>query len=193
LNPYAKYKENSVNTATKEELTLMLYDGCIKFMNLAKIGIEEKNIEKANDNLLKAQAIITELDITLNMDIEISKNMLNYGVGSAVKYYLDNVSTKDVSYEDVYFNEQSELALYLSIAQMLAAADESVINKYRKEFENTRVIKLLDEVLENERKKEKDKIENPDKNSKKHTPLSGRSICHLALNYIHSVVQHGFY
>ena len=53
----------------------MLYDGCIKFMNLAKIGIEEKNIEKANDNLLKAQAIITELDITLNMDIEISKNM----------------------------------------------------------------------------------------------------------------------
>ena len=75
LNPYAKYKENSVNTATQEELTLMLYDGCIKFMNLAKIGIEEKNIEKANDNLLKAQAIITELDITLNMDIEISKNM----------------------------------------------------------------------------------------------------------------------
>ena len=101
-------------------------------------------------------------------EIEISKNMLNYGVGSAVKYYLDNVSTKDVSYEDVYFNEQSELALYLSIAQMLAVADESVVNKYRKEFENTRVIKLLDEVLENERKKEKDKIENPDKNGKKH-------------------------
>ena len=101
-------------------------------------------------------------------EIEIAKNMMNYGVGSAVKYYLDNVSTKDVSYEDVYFNEQSELALYLSIAQMLAAADESVVNKYRKDFENTRVIKLLDEVLKNERKKEKDKIENPDKNGKSH-------------------------
>lgn len=101
-------------------------------------------------------------------EIEIAKNMMNYGAESAVKYYLDNVSTKDVSYEDVYFNEQSELALYLAVAQMLAVADESVINKYRKEFENTRVIKLLDEVLENERKKEKDKIENPDKNSKKH-------------------------
>ncbi|EHL19940.1 flagellar protein FliS [Peptoanaerobacter stomatis] len=74
-NPYAKYKENSINTASKEELTLMLYDGCIKFMNLAKIAIEEKNIQKANDNLLKAQAIVTELDITLNMDIEISKNL----------------------------------------------------------------------------------------------------------------------
>lgn len=101
-------------------------------------------------------------------EIEIAKNMMNYGAESAVKYYLNNVSTKNVSYEDVYFNEQSELALYLAVAQMLAVADENVINKYRKEFENTRVIKLLDEVLENERKKEKDKIENPDKNSKKH-------------------------
>ena len=101
-------------------------------------------------------------------EIEIAKNMMNYGVGSAVKYYLDNVSTKDVSYEDVYFNEQSELELYLAVAQMLAVADESVVNKYRKDFENTRVIKLLDEVLKNERKKEKDKIENPDKNGKSH-------------------------
>ena len=101
-------------------------------------------------------------------EIEIAKNMMNYGVGSAVKYYLDNVSTKDVSYEDVYFNEQSELELYLAVAQMLAVADESVVNKYRKDFENTRVIKLLDEVLKNERKKEKDKIENPDKNGKNH-------------------------
>ena len=101
-------------------------------------------------------------------EIEIAKNMMNYGVGSAVKYYLDNVSTKDVSYEDVYFNEQSELELYLAVAQMLAFADESVVNKYRKDFENTRVIKLLDEVLKNERKKEKDKIENPDKNGKSH-------------------------
>lgn len=74
-NPYVKYKEITVNTATKEELTLMLYDGCIKFMNMAKIAIQEKNIQKSNENLLKAQAIITELDATLNMDIEMSKDL----------------------------------------------------------------------------------------------------------------------
>lgn len=74
-NQYLKYKQTSINTSTKEELTLMLYDGCIKFMNIAKIAIEEKNIKKANDNLLKAQAIISELDLTLNKEIEISKNM----------------------------------------------------------------------------------------------------------------------
>ena len=73
-NPYQKYKETSINTASKEEITLMLYEGCIKFMNLARIGIEEKNIQKANENLIKAQNIVTELDITLNMDIPISKN-----------------------------------------------------------------------------------------------------------------------
>ena len=73
-NPYQKYKENSINTASKEEITLMLYDGCIKFMNLAQIGIQEKNTQKANENLIKAQNIITELDSTLNMDVEISKN-----------------------------------------------------------------------------------------------------------------------
>ena len=90
-------------------------------------------------------------------EVKIAKNMMNYGIESAVKYYLENVSTKDVTYEDVYFNEQSELALYLAVAQMLSVADDNVVSKYRKEFENTRVIKLLDEVLKNERKKEKER------------------------------------
>ncbi|CAH2211904.1 flagellar export chaperone FliS [Tepidibacter aestuarii] len=74
-NPYAQYKNQSINTATPEELTLKLYEGCIKFINLAMIGIDEKNIEKCNTNIIKAQNIITELNITLNMDYEISKNL----------------------------------------------------------------------------------------------------------------------
>ncbi len=74
-NAYAKYKEQSVNTATPEELTLMLYNGCIKFMNLAEIFIDDKNIEKTNINILKAQGIVNELNITLNMDYEVSNNL----------------------------------------------------------------------------------------------------------------------
>lgn len=74
-NPYAKYKEQSVNTATPEELTLMLYNGCIKFINIAELAMEDKDISKANENILKAQAIINELNITLNMDIELSENL----------------------------------------------------------------------------------------------------------------------
>ena len=74
-NPYAKYKEQSVNTATPEELTLMLYDGCIKFINIAKIAIEEKDFQSAHKNIIKAEDIITEFIITLNMDYEVSKNL----------------------------------------------------------------------------------------------------------------------
>lgn len=74
-NPYVKYKEQSINTATAEELTLMLYNGCIKFMNLAEAFIDDRDYEKVNINLQKAQDIIIELNITLNMDIPISKNL----------------------------------------------------------------------------------------------------------------------
>lgn len=74
-NPYSRYKEQTINTATPEELTLMLYDGCIKFLNIAIIGIDEKNIQLASNNIIKAENIISELRMTLNMDIEISNNL----------------------------------------------------------------------------------------------------------------------
>ncbi|MEG0450245.1 MAG: flagellar export chaperone FliS [Lysinibacillus sp.] len=70
------YKQNSVTTASPGELTLMLYNGCLKFLNKAKVAILEKNVQEKNTNLQKSQAIIAELMSTLNMDIEISKQML---------------------------------------------------------------------------------------------------------------------
>ena len=70
------YKNNSVSTASPGELTLMLYNGCLKFLGKAKIAINEKNIQEKNVNLQKAQKIIQELMVTLNMDIEISQSMM---------------------------------------------------------------------------------------------------------------------
>ena len=75
-NAYNAYKQNSVTTASPGELTLMLYNGCIKFIGQAKKAIEAKNIEQRNHNIQRAQAIISELMTTLNMDIAISKQML---------------------------------------------------------------------------------------------------------------------
>jgi len=75
-NPYQAYRTNAVTTASPGELTLMLYNGCLKFMNLAKIAIESKDMEVKNTNIQKAQNIITELMVTLNMDLDISKNMM---------------------------------------------------------------------------------------------------------------------
>lgn len=70
------YKNNSVSTASPGELTLMLYNGCLKFLGKAKVAITEKNIQEKNVNLQKAQNIIQELMVTLNMNIEISKSMM---------------------------------------------------------------------------------------------------------------------
>lgn len=60
------YQKNAIMTASKAELTLMLYDGTIKFCNIALSGFEKKEYEKINTNLKKAQAIITEFRATLD-------------------------------------------------------------------------------------------------------------------------------
>ncbi len=60
------YLRNAVMTASPAELTLMLYEGAIKFCNIALVGIEKQDMEKVNVNLKKAQAIITELRATLD-------------------------------------------------------------------------------------------------------------------------------
>ena len=65
-NPYEVYRRNQVQTATPAELVLMLYDGALKFVNVAHEAIEKGDIEKANTNIQKADDIIVELQVTLN-------------------------------------------------------------------------------------------------------------------------------
>ncbi|MGG3912662.1 flagellar export chaperone FliS [Rossellomorea vietnamensis] len=76
-NPYVAYQNNSVNTASPGELTLMLYNGSLKFIHIAKKAIEEKNIELKNTNIQKTQAIVNELMVTLNTDLEVSQNLMS--------------------------------------------------------------------------------------------------------------------
>lgn len=65
-NAINAYQRNAIMTASPSELTLMLYEGAIKFCNIALIAIEKKDFEKANNNIKKAQAIIMELRVTLD-------------------------------------------------------------------------------------------------------------------------------
>lgn len=75
-NPYQKYQQTSVNTATPAELTLMLYNGCLKFMGLAKQAIESSNIEKKNEYIQRSQMIIQEFMVTLNKDVAMSEDLM---------------------------------------------------------------------------------------------------------------------
>lgn len=74
-NGYNQYKANSINTATPEELTLMLFNGLVKFLMQAQTAIEVKNIEKASNSIVRSQAIIKEFQSTLDMSYEVSQGL----------------------------------------------------------------------------------------------------------------------
>lgn len=73
---YSTYQNNTVNTASSGELTLMLYNGCMKFIKQAMKDIGSNNFEAKNTNIQKAQNIIQELMITLDPKAEISKQIM---------------------------------------------------------------------------------------------------------------------
>lgn len=80
-NAYSQYANNKILTASPAELTLMLYEGAIKFCNIAIMAIENKDIEKAHNNIMKVQRIIEEFQITLDFKYPIANdfnNVYNY-------------------------------------------------------------------------------------------------------------------
>lgn len=76
-NAYAQfeqYNRNKIMSASPAELTLMLYDGAIKFCNMAIMGIEQNDIQKANNNIKKVQRIIDEFRATLDMKYPVAED-----------------------------------------------------------------------------------------------------------------------
>ena len=65
-NRMSEYQRNAILTASPAELTLMLYEGAIKFCNIAKMAIEKGEVQKAHDNIKRAENIITEFRVTLD-------------------------------------------------------------------------------------------------------------------------------
>ncbi len=76
-NPYAQYANNKVMSASGPELTLMLYEGAIKFCNRAESAVEKKDIQEAHNNIRKVQNIVTYLRDTLNMSYATAKDFDN--------------------------------------------------------------------------------------------------------------------
>ena len=71
---YSAYANNKIMTASPAELTLMLYEGAIKFCNIAIEGVEQKDIEKAHNNIRKCDRVIEEFQITLNRKYPVAKD-----------------------------------------------------------------------------------------------------------------------
>lgn len=74
-NPYLQqYNNSKILTASPAELTLMLYEGAIKFCNIAIMGIEQKDVQKAHTNNMKVQRIVNHLRITLDMKYPVAQD-----------------------------------------------------------------------------------------------------------------------
>lgn len=83
-NAYSQYANNKILTASPAELTLMLYEGAIKFCNIAIMAVENNDIQKAHNNIMKVQRIIEEFQITLDFKYPIANdfnNVYNYLMG----------------------------------------------------------------------------------------------------------------
>lgn len=74
-NPYAAYADNKIYTASQEELTLMLFDGNVRFCKIALEAMKNKEIEKAHRNIIKVENILLELQMTLDRKYPISKDL----------------------------------------------------------------------------------------------------------------------
>lgn len=73
-NAYAQYNNSKVMTASPAELTLMLYEGAIKFCNIAILAIEKKDVEKAHINITKAERIVDHFRQTLDMKYPVAED-----------------------------------------------------------------------------------------------------------------------
>ena len=74
---YAAYSSSKIMTASPAELTLMLYEGAIKFCNIAITAIEQKDIQKAHNNIVKVEKIIEEFQATLDHKYPVAEDFDN--------------------------------------------------------------------------------------------------------------------
>ena len=78
-NRSTAYKNTEISTADQKKLIVMLYDGAIRFLQVAVDNMRPQNYDMVNTHIIKAQDIITELMLALNMEQggKIAANLFN--------------------------------------------------------------------------------------------------------------------
>jgi len=74
-NGYQQYKMQSVNTMTRSEMLLLLYDELIKRLNRAQIALDDKNYDLFDKSVKRSREIVEYLNKTLNMEYRISYDL----------------------------------------------------------------------------------------------------------------------
>ncbi len=125
-NPYQKYKQTSVLSASKEQILLMLYEGAIKFTKLAILAVEENKIAEKGKNIIRAFDIIVELQATLDHKVggELSKQLEQLYVFMIEQYTKANIK-----------NEVEPLKVNLKILENLYVGWKQAVDKIKNENE----------------------------------------------------------
>ena len=100
-NGYAQYNNSKILTASPAELTLMLYDGAIKFANIAVMGMEQNDIQKAHNNIIRVQRIIEEFRNTLDRKYPVAEDFDRIYVYLLKRLYEANVKKDKEIMEEV--------------------------------------------------------------------------------------------
>lgn len=101
-NAYAAYGNNKVLTASPAELTLMLYEGAIKFCNIAMDAMDKKDVQKTHDNIVKIQRIVDYLRVTLDMKYTVSQDFERIYEYISTKLVEANVKKEKEILQEVY-------------------------------------------------------------------------------------------
>ena len=123
-NPYQKYKETSVQSASREKLLLMMYEGAIKFMKRAIMACEKGDIAERGLNIGRAFDIIMELNNTLDHEIggDISANLEQLYI-----FITNQLTQANISGEVKYLNNS------LKVLETLHEGWVQAIEKLKKE------------------------------------------------------------
>ncbi len=101
---YTQYTNNKILTASPMELTLMLYEGAIKFCNIAMAAVEQKDVPKAHTNIIKVQNIITYLRETLDMKYPVAQEFENIYVYLLSRLFDANVKKDATILKEISVN-----------------------------------------------------------------------------------------
>lgn len=123
-NPYQKYKETSIQSASREKLLLMMYEGAIKFTKLAIKAADEKKIAERCVNIGRAFDIVLELNNTLDHKVggEIASRLEQLYMFCTEQYTKANIS-----------GDSAPLKATLKVLENLYEGWKAAIEKLKKE------------------------------------------------------------
>jgi len=129
-DPIEKYKETQVKTASQGKLIVMLYDGAIKFLNTAKDAVKTNNVEESHNKLTRAQDIIMELILSLNLEAgEIAKKLYNLYLYMNTQLMQANIYKKTEPIDEVIKLMTDLKEVWQQVSAKSSAADGKGLEK----------------------------------------------------------------